>query len=81
MIQSLRKKLILINMSLVLVVLLAVFTGLCLYTAGNQQQNAQRRRARLRRNHQKDAHRRDGTQFSPAQFFAPQQYPCQQQSQ
>lgn len=29
-------------MSLVLIVLLAVFTGLCLYTAGNQQQNALR---------------------------------------
>jgi signal transduction histidine kinase len=42
MIQSLKKKLILINMSLVLVVLLAVFTGLCLYTASNQQQSALR---------------------------------------
>ncbi|HML68145.1 MAG TPA: HAMP domain-containing sensor histidine kinase [Clostridia bacterium] len=42
MIRSLKKKLILINMSLVLIVLLAVFTGLCLYTAGNQQQNALR---------------------------------------
>lgn len=42
MIQSLKKKLVLINMSLVLVVLLAVFTGLCLYTASNQQQSALR---------------------------------------
>lgn len=42
MIHSLKKKLIFINMSLVLVVLLAVFTGLCLNTASNQQQSAQR---------------------------------------
>ena len=42
MIQQLRRKLVLINMSLVLVVLLVVFTGLCLYTENTQQQNATR---------------------------------------
>ncbi len=42
MIRQLRRKLVLINMSLVLVVLLAVFTGLCLYTENTQQQNAMR---------------------------------------
>ena len=42
MIQQLRRKLVLINMSLVLVVLLAVFAGLCLYTENTQQQNAMR---------------------------------------
>lgn len=42
MIRQLRRKFILINMSLVLVVLLAVFTGLCLYTENTQQQNAMR---------------------------------------
>ena len=54
MIQSLRKKLILINMSLVLVVLLAVFTGLCLYTASNQQQSAQRGLTALLQRHEED---------------------------
>jgi len=42
MIRLLRKKLVLINMSLVLVVLLAVFTALCVTTASNMQQNAAR---------------------------------------
>lgn len=42
MIRQLRKKLVLINMSLVLVVLLAVFTSLCVTTATSQQQNAAR---------------------------------------
>ena len=42
MIRQLRKKLVLINMSLVLVVLLAVFTTLCVTTATSQQQNATR---------------------------------------
>lgn len=59
MIQSLRKKLILINMSLVLVVLLAVFTGLCLYTAGNQQQNAQRGLTALLQRKSEDAPKLD----------------------
>lgn len=59
MIQSLKKKLILINMSLVLVVLLAVFTGLCLYTAGNQQQSAQRGLTALLQRHSEDAPKLD----------------------
>lgn len=59
MIQSLKKKLILINMSLVLVVLLAVFTGLCLYTAGNQQQSAQRGLTALLQQHGEDAPKLD----------------------
>lgn len=42
MIRSLKKKLVLINMSLVLVVLLVVFTTLCVTTASNQQQSAER---------------------------------------
>lgn len=59
MIQSLKKKLILINMSLVLVVLLAVFTGLCLYTASNQQQSAQRGLTALLQRHGEDAPKLD----------------------
>ena len=59
MIQSLKKKLILINMSLVLVVLLAVFAGLCLYTAGNQQQNALRGLTALLQRHGEDAPKLD----------------------
>jgi len=42
MIQALKKKFILINMSLVLVVLLAVFSALSLTTAANQRQSAER---------------------------------------
>ncbi len=42
MIQSLKKKFILISMSLVLVVLLAVFTALCVSTATSQRQTAER---------------------------------------
>jgi signal transduction histidine kinase len=42
MIQSLKKKFVLINMSLVLVVLLAVFSALSFTTAANQQQSAER---------------------------------------
>ena len=59
MIQSLKKKLILINMSMVLVVLLAVFTGLCLYTAGNQQQSALRGLTALLQRHGEDAPKLD----------------------
>ena len=40
MIRLLKKKFVLINMSLVLVVLLAVFTTLCVTTANTQRQNA-----------------------------------------
>ena len=42
MIQSLKKKFILVSMSLVLVVLLAVFTALCVSTASSQRQTALR---------------------------------------
>jgi len=59
MIQSLKKKLIFINMSLVFVVLLAVFTGLCLYTANNQQQNAQRGLTALLQRRSEDAPKLD----------------------
>ena len=59
MIHQLRKKLVFINMSLVLVVLLAVFTGLCLYTANNQQQNAQRGLSALLQRHGEDAPKLD----------------------
>ena len=59
MIRQLRKKLVLINMSLVLVVLLAVFTGLCLYTANNQQQSAQRGLSALLQRHGEDAPKLD----------------------
>ena len=55
MIRQLRKKLILINMSLVLVVLLAVFTALCVTTATSQQQNAARGLTALLQRHADDA--------------------------
>ncbi len=42
MIRALRKKFVLVSMSLVLVVLLAVFTALCAATASNQRQAAER---------------------------------------
>jgi two-component system, OmpR family, sensor histidine kinase CiaH len=59
MIRQLRKKLVLINMSLVLVVLLAVFTGLCLYTANNQQQSALRGLTALLQQHSEDVPKLD----------------------
>ena len=59
MIRQLRKKLVLINMSLVLVVLLAVFTGLCFYTANNQQQDALRGLTSLLQRHGEDAPKLD----------------------
>ena len=59
MIQSLKKKLIFINMSLVFVVLLAVFTCLCLYTANNQHQNAQRGLTALLQRRSEDAPKLD----------------------
>lgn len=46
-------------MSLVLVVLLAVFTGLCLYTASNQQQSAQRSLTALLQRRGEDAPKLD----------------------
>ncbi|NLI54667.1 MAG: HAMP domain-containing histidine kinase [Clostridiales bacterium] len=55
MIRLLRKKLILINMSLVLVVLLAVFTALCVTTASNQRQSADRGLSSLLQRHGSDA--------------------------
>lgn len=59
MIHQLKKKLILINMSLVLVVLLAVFTGLCFYTANNQQQSALHGLTELLQRHGEDAPKLD----------------------
>ncbi len=72
MIQSLKKKLILINMSLVLVVLLAVFTGLCLYTASNQQQSAQRGLTALLQRHGEDAPKLDIGKPSDSKEVLPQ---------
>lgn len=54
MIQQLRKKLVLINMSLVLVVLLAVFTAMCVSTARSQQQSAARGLSTLIQRHADD---------------------------
>lgn len=54
MIRLLRKKLVLINMSLVLVVLLAVFTALCVTTANNQLQTAARGLSALLERHEED---------------------------
>ena len=59
MIRQLKKKLVLINMSLVLVVLLAVFTALCVSTATNQQQSADRSLSALLQRHSEDAPKLD----------------------
>ena len=72
MIQSLRKKLILINMSLVFVVLLAVFTGLCLYTASNQEQSATRGLTALLERHGEDAPKLDIEKSDDAKDGLPQ---------
>ena len=72
MIQALKKKLILINMSLVLVVLLAVFTGLCLYTANNQQQSALRSLSGLLQRHGGDAPKLDIGKSNDGQGGLPQ---------
>ena len=67
MIHQLRKKLVLINMSLVLVVLLAVFTGLCFYTANNQQQSALHGLTELLQRHGEDAPKLDIGKLKDAQ--------------
>lgn len=54
MIRLLRKKLVLINMSLVLVVLLAVFTALCVTTANTQLQTAARGLSSLLERHEEE---------------------------
>lgn len=72
MIQSLKKKLILINMSLVLVVLLAVFTGLCLYTASNQEQSALRGLTALLQRRGEDAPKLDIGKSSDSKGGLPQ---------